>query len=78
MNFQPEPHEVFIQVVHARDHVVVRLEEDSAVVSKKRCEELERGRPSFAVRSLAMQVVVVTGRAESRLGHWPVHGFHRR
>ena len=42
MNFQAEPQEVLVQVLHAYNHVVVRFEEDSAVVSEKRSEELKR------------------------------------
>ena len=37
---------MFVHIIHADDHVLVRLEEDGAIVSEERRKELERSRLS--------------------------------
>jgi hypothetical protein len=59
MNLQTKLQEMAIHIVHAFDHIIVRLEKNSAVVSEKRRKELEGSRVSLPVRALTVETVIL-------------------
>jgi hypothetical protein len=59
MNLQTKLQEMAIHIVHAFDHIIVRLEKNSAIVSEKRRKELEGSRVSLPVRALSVETVIL-------------------
>jgi|SaaInlV_130m_DNA_3_1039695.scaffolds.fasta_scaffold193519_1 hypothetical protein len=59
MNLQTKLQEMAIHIVHAFDHIIVRLEKNSAIVSEKRRKELEGSRVSLPVRALTVETVIL-------------------
>ena len=69
---------MFVHIIHADDHVLVRLEEDGAIVSEERRKELERSRLSLSIGALPVKMVIGRRGTENRFRHRPLHGLHCR
>ena len=78
MDLQAKLQEVLVHVIHADDHVLVRLEEDGAIVSEERRKELERSRLSLSIGALPVKMVIGRRGTENRFRHRPLHGLHCR
>ena len=69
---------MLVHIIHADDHVLVRLEEDGAIVSEERRKELERSRLSLSIGALPVKMVIGRRGTENRFRHRPLHGLHCR
>ena len=78
MDLQAKLQEVLVHIIHADDHVLVRLEEDGAIVSEERRKELERSRLSLSIGALPVKMVIGRRGTENRFRHRPLHGLHCR